>query len=151
MANHFIEKPVGAETLPDGDTVLQPLSDLEQADAADQTTVAPPLPSQSRSRGRKSRPVAGVLGGDLFTRSQVWRQIPLLLLILAYGILLVSARYYVESLTKEKERLTRQVEYLREHRIMMQKGYQHSAKVSRVAERLEPLDIGLTAGPPYEL
>ena len=97
------------------------------------------------------RSLADVLGGDIFAQGSVWRQIPLMLLILAYGIVLVSSRYHVESLSKEKERLAQRVEYLREHRIMMQKGYQHSAKVSQVAERLEAIDIGLTADPPYEL
>lgn len=100
---------------------------------------------------RGVRQVLAVLIGDVFGKGGVWRQLPLLLLLLLYGIVLVSARYHVESLTKEKESLTREVEYLHEHHIMMRKGYQHSAKVSQVAERLEPLGIGLTAGPPYEL
>lgn len=97
------------------------------------------------------RSVGDVLGGDVFARGGVWRQIPLMLLILLYGIILVMGRYYVESLSKEKERLTQRVEYLREHRIMMQKGYQQSAKVSQVAEKMEEQGIGLTSGPPYEL
>lgn len=100
---------------------------------------------------RGANPVAGVLVGDVFTRGGVWRQLPLMLLILIYGIVLVTARYRVEALSKEKEQLSREVEFLREHRIMMRKGYQHSAKVSQVVDRLEPVGIGLTAGPPYEL
>lgn len=95
--------------------------------------------------------ISEVLGGDVFAHGGVWRQIPLMLLILFYGIILVTGRYYVESLSKEKERLMQRVEYLREHRIMMQKDYQHSAKVSQIANRMEERGIGLTSGPPYEL
>ena len=82
-----------------------------------------------------------VLGGEIFTRQQAWQLIPLLLLVMIYGIALVSARYQVEHLTKEKERLTREVEYLREHRIQMQKSYQQSVKASQIAERLKERNI----------
>ena len=43
----------------------------------------------------------------------VLRQIPLLLIILGFCLLMVSIRYRVESLNKDKDRLQKEVSYLR--------------------------------------
>lgn len=139
MANHFIDKPIEEELLQE-----------EQVQSA--PTMAEPTEAQGvTNRAKRRGVIPSVLAGDVLQRRQVGQLLPLLGLIIIYSIMLVSARYKVESLTKEKERLTREVEYLREHRIQMQKKYQQSIKASQVAERLKDRNIGLTAVPPYEL
>ena len=81
----------------------------------------------------------------------VMRQIPLLLLILVMCLLLVAVRYRVESLNKEKDRLQKEVSYIREQRMQMRKQYQESIRISRIDQELDTVGIGLVAGPPYEL
>lgn len=79
------------------------------------------------------------------------KQLPLVGLIVLFCIILVSNRYKVEQLSKEKIQLERDIDYLREQRIQMQREYQESIKISRIAEKLDTIGVGLISGPPYEI
>ena len=92
-----------------------------------------------------------VLAGDMLGSRWVMKQIPLLLLILVMCLLMVAVRYRVESLNKEKDRLQKDVSYIREQRMQMRKQYQESIRISRIDQELDTVGIGLVAGPPYEL
>ena len=100
---------------------------------------------------KKKSSLAKVLGGDMLESGVVLKQIPLLLLILAFCLLMVKIRYRVESLNKEKERMQKEVSYLREQRVQMQKQYQESIRISRIDQELDTIGVGLVAGPPFEL
>lgn len=149
MANHFKEKIVEEETpTQQGPTPQKNETVNEQEKSNEQTSTEEKKKSSSNKFNER---VFHFFGGDILKDKWVIKQIPLILLILLYGILLVANRYYVEKLTKEKMKLTDQVEYLREHQIQMQKNYQESIKISQIAKSIDSLGIGLTAGPPYEL
>ncbi|MCR4659374.1 MAG: hypothetical protein K5650_03660 [Bacteroidales bacterium] len=139
MANRFREKTAEPE-----------IAAEVAAEAAEQ----PQQPESVASTGRGSktaRRIAGVLGGDVLKSRFVVRQIPLLLLVALYLIILVANRYKVESLSREKMELEDRLGYLREHRILMQRQYQESVKISHLAQQLESRGIGFTACPPYEV
>lgn len=107
---------------------------------------------EKRGRGEKAaRALGKVLGGDVLAGEMVLKQIPLLLLCLVYLLLIVGNRYRVESLSREKAATEERINYLREHRIQMQKQYQQSVKISQIAEDLKGSGVGITSGPPYEL
>ena len=91
------------------------------------------------------------LGGDVLGDQMVLKQIPLVLLCLFYLLLIVGNRYRVESLSREKAATEERINYLREHRIQMQKQYQQSVKISQIAEELKETGVGITSGPPYEI
>ena len=103
------------------------------------------------SGNRKRSSLAQVLGGDMLGSHFVLKQIPLLLLILAFCLLMVAIRYRVESLNKQKDRMKKEVSYLHEHRVQMQKQYQESIRISRIDRELDTVGVGLVAGPPFEL
>lgn len=98
-----------------------------------------------------ARGIGRVLGGDVLADRVVLKQIPLVLLCLLYLLLIVGNRYKVESLSREKAATEERINYLREHRIQMQKQYQQSVKISQIAEDLKGTGVGITSGPPYEL
>lgn len=75
----------------------------------------------------------------------------IILLIVFYCLLVVSNRYEVENLSKEKIEVQKRIEYLREQRIQMQKEYQESIKISRIASELDSSGVQLISGPPYEI
>lgn len=104
-----------------------------------------------RRSDRAARGLGKVLGGDVLADKLVLRQIPLVLLCLFYLLLIVGNRYRVESLSLEKAATENRINYLREHRIQMQKQYQQSVKISQIAEDLKETGVGITSGPPYEL
>ena len=106
---------------------------------------------EHRRSDRTARGVGKVLGGDVLANAMVLRQIPLVLLCLVYLLLIVGNRYRVESLSREKAATEERINYLREHRIQMQKQYQQSVKISQIAEELKESGVGITSGPPYEL
>ena len=95
--------------------------------------------------------MASVLGGDILADRMVVRQIPLLLLCIAYLLLIVGNRYRIENLSRELQASDERVNNLREQRIQMQKQYQQSVKISQIAEDLSDRGVGITAGPPYQL
>ena len=92
-----------------------------------------------------------VVGGDVLKSRVVLKQIPLLILIVLFCLLMVAVRYRVESLNKEKERLQREAGFLQEQRVQMQKQYQESIRMSRIDMVLDTIGVGLVAGPPFEL
>lgn len=162
MANRFRDPIVKPE---EEKKVEQPEMEIGQETQQKQEAVkeepVAPAPKKKENKEASNRPqnkwakimsgIGRIVGGDVLKDKSVLKSIPLMLLILFYFILMVSNRYYVETLTKEKIKTTERISYLREHKIQMQKNYQKSIKISEIAEKLDTLEIGLTAGPPYEL
>lgn len=108
-------------------------------------------PKATPRSDKAARGIGRVLGGDVLADRVVLKQIPLVLLCLLYLLLIVGNRYRVESLSREKAATEERISYLREHRIQMQKRYQQSVKISQMAEDLQPVGVGITSGPPYEI
>ncbi len=106
---------------------------------------------EQQASGKKPKWLSRILGGEVLQSRAVLKQVPLILLLCFYAILLVYNRYRVEDLTKEKAVAQERINYLREARIELQKRYQETIKISQIAEMLDSTGIGITAGPPYEL
>lgn len=92
-----------------------------------------------------------VLGGQALQSKWMTQQVPLILLLCFYGLVLVYMRYQVEDLSRSKLAAQERTNYLRETRIELQKHYQETIKISQIAELLDSTGVGLTAGPPYEI
>ncbi|MBP5547366.1 MAG: hypothetical protein J6X58_00555 [Bacteroidales bacterium] len=105
----------------------------------------------TENKNKKGRSISEFLGGDVLGSRAVLRQIPLLLLILVFCLIMVAVRYRVESLNKEKARLKQEVSRMKEERVQMQRQYQYSIRISRIDRELDTIGIGLVAGPPYEI
>lgn len=106
---------------------------------------------ESTHNSKTAKAVAKVLGGDILADKLVTNQIKLLLLCLACLLLVIANRYNVEKISRDKQETEVRINFLREHRIQMQKQYQQSIKISQIAEDLKESGVGITAGPPYEL
>lgn len=102
-------------------------------------------------QNKKKGKLAQFLGGDVLESHFLWKQIPLIAIVVAMCLLLVAVRYRVESLTREKAELKREVDYMREVRVQMRRQYQESIRISRIDRDLDTIGVGLVAGPPYEL
>ena len=154
MGNKFREKVVeeglSVETQRAESAGDMPAADMSAADksAGAQTTSAP---KASRKADKTARGVGRVLGGEVLGDQMVLKQIPLVLLCLFYLLLIVGNRYRVETLSRERVATEERINYLREHRIQMQKQYQQSVKISQIAEELKESGVGITSGPPYEI
>ena len=149
MGNRFREKVV--------EEGLEEVAGEQGSVASEATQSEEVQPNTQRStpntrRGDKAaRGLGRVLGGDVLGGKWVMAQIPLVLLCLLYLLLIVSNRYRVETLSREKAATEERINYLREHRIQMQKQYQQSVKISQIAEELKESGVGITSGPPYEI
>lgn len=108
-------------------------------------------PAKESAKGRRPNWAARIVGGDLLQSRVVLKQTKLILLIILYGLGLVFCRYRVEGLSKEKLAAQERINYLRESRIELQKRFQETVKISRIAEMLDSTGVGITAGPPYEI
>ncbi len=145
MANKFREKPVEEQPTPQAEEPKQPVAEKSEEvnDVAEEPTAG------ESSKG--ARKVAKVLGGDILADQMVLRQIPLLLLCLGCLLVVIANRYNVEKISRDKQDTEVRINFLREHRIQMQKQYQQSIKISQIAEDLQESGVGITAGPPYEI
>ncbi len=141
MANTYRDKVVE-------EGLEEPIEQTSPSEAARATesTETPSEPSRPKRRTPHRVPRLPKISGR-------WalRQLPLVVLIVIYCIVLVSNRYKVEQLSKEKIRLEREIDYLREQRIQMQREYQENIKISRIAQKLDTIGVGLISGPPYEI
>lgn len=146
MGNRFREKVVeeGLENTP----VAPETPDNQEVPDAPEATDKARAP---RKGDKVARGLGKVLGGDVLAERWVLNQIPLVLLCLVYLLLLVGNRYRVEHLSREKAATEERINYLREHRIQMQKQYQQNVKISQIAEELKETGVGITSGPPYEI
>lgn len=144
MGNKFREKVVE-------EGLVEPQVETPEPEASEAGVPEQPA-AGGKGRGSKAaRGVASVLGADILADRMVVRQIPLLLLCIAYLLLIVGNRYRIESLSRELQASNERISYLREQRIQMQKQYQQSVKISQIAEDLKDRGVGITAGPPYQL
>lgn len=115
--------------------------DESQADTEHEGENGPESNERKRRRYHMPR-----LNATIFFKSLSW-----LLLLLLYGFIVVTNRYKVESLSKEKIRISNDIDYLKEQRIQMQRDYQESIRISRIAAELDTIGVGLISGPPYEI
>ncbi|MBP5527545.1 MAG: hypothetical protein J6X79_03715 [Bacteroidales bacterium] len=146
MGNRFREKVV-EEGLESEEKVLAEPT----VEATDDVEATQHTGTSSAKGDKAARGIGKVLGGDILADKLVLQQIPLVLLCLVYLLLIVGNRYRVESLSREKAATEERINYLREHRIQMQKQYQQSVKISQIAEELKESGVGITSGPPYEI
>lgn len=149
MGNRFREKVVeeGLDSVGNGESAVDS-GELTVDSAAND----PKPPTNTTAHGdRAARGLGKVLGGDVLGDKLVLKQIPLVLLCLFYLLLIVGNRYRVEGLSREKAATEERINYLREHRIQMQRQYQQSVKISQIAEELKGRGVGITSGPPYEI
>lgn len=116
-----------------------------------EAVVVQETPKENHRGDKAARGIGRVLGGDVLADKLVLKQIPLVLLCLFYLLLIVGNRYRVENYSREKAATEERINYLREHRIQMQKQYQQSVKMSQIAEDLKETGVGITSGPPYEI
>ena len=146
MANKFRETP--AESLAE-----EPMTETSPAPDAQQETAdaTKPADQSTEPKTKMGKNVARVFGGDVLKDRWVLRQIPLILLIFVFGILLVANRYRIETLQKEKTATEERISHIREKHIQMQKEYQESIKISRIAQVLDTVGVKLISGPPYEI
>ena len=131
--------------------LLAQLDQLETLDGASRpprkaAIAAPSAAGQQKSP--KRRGVMWVLGGGILQDKNSLKQLPLVLLLLLFGILLVANRYYVEDLSREKLATEERISFLKEHKIEMQKEYQETVKISTIARELDTLGVGLQSGSP---
>lgn len=107
--------------------------------------------SQKEPAAKENLTLRGILKNNKITRRGLRRYVPWIFMVVMCFVALIFNRYRLEDLVKEKNDTEERIKYLREHRIQMQKIYQESTKISKIAEELDTLGIGLLSGPPYEM
>lgn len=138
MGNAFRDKQVEEELMEE----LQPTPSDESAPAGE---------DEVRPEPRTTNWLGRLFGSGLLRSPAVTRQGWLVALIVFFLLIIVSNRYYVEKLSKEKLAIEERINFLSEKRMQMKKEYQESVKISRIVEELDSVGVGLIAGPPYEL
>ncbi|MCQ2281201.1 MAG: hypothetical protein MJZ99_01035 [Bacteroidales bacterium] len=121
---------------------------MTESNNMEQNSAQPP---QEEKSPKKKNWVSKIVGGDLLQSRFVLRQKWMILMLMLFGLVLVYNRYQVETLTKAKEDAQARINYLRENRIELQKRYQETIKISKIAEMLDSTGVGITAGPPFEI
>ena len=149
MGNTFREKIVEEGLTEPQQEPQQPTEGARNSKGeASGTATSTPKP---KSKKPSKNYIGKFLGGEFLKGSWVKQSVPFLAIIVAFWLLAVSNRYRVEKLTKEKIKVEDNIKYIREKRLQTQKEYQESVKISRIANELDSVGVGLIAGPPYEI
>ncbi len=144
MANRFREKPVEE----------RPTQRQKQAPEPEEQPTPPTTEKEEEQKpeiGKVGRTVARLLGGEILADKAVLKQWKLVLMVLVCFLVVVTNRYNVEKISRDRDETRNNIKYLREHRVQMQKRYQQGVKISQIAEDLKESGVGITAGPPYEI
>lgn len=151
MGNTFREAKIVEEGLDEKPIIVE--EKKTKTDKSSTDDAAHSKPDSNKSRRKTSRKSNGILakifGGDILKHRWVIRQGKLLLLIVFYYLLIVSNRYHVEKLSREKTLLEEENKFLNEQDIKAKTTFQESIKISRIKEELKETDIGIIAGAPY--
>lgn len=126
---------------------MEEQKNTQQGQQPQQEPTTPKKPATKKKRNW----VSSIFGGEVLQSQFVLRQKWLILLLCAFGLLLVYNRYRVEDLTKARIEAKDRIDFLRESRIELQKRYQETIKISKIAEMLDSTGVGITAGPPFEI
>ncbi len=126
---------------------MEEQKNTQQGQRPQQEPTTPKKPAAKKKRNW----VSSIFGGEVLQSQFVLRQKWLILLLCAFGLLLVYNRYRVEDLTKARIEAKDRIDFLRESRIELQKRYQETIKISKIAEMLDSTGVGITAGPPFEI
>jgi len=95
--------------------------------------------------------IGKLLRNRTLIRKILRKYVPWTMMVVGLFFVLIYNRYAIEDLVKEKNATQERIKYLREYKIQMQQKYQESTKISKLAEELDTIHIGLLSGPPYEL
>lgn len=121
---------------------------MTENDNIEQTKKQPP---HDEKPDQKKSWISRIVGGDLLQSRFFLKQKWMIVLLVIFGLVLVYNRYQVETLMKAKIEAQGRIDFLRESRIVMQKRYQETIKISKIAEMLDSTGVGITAGPPFEI
>lgn len=148
-----IGETVNDESTTEHDDIQQQNNTAPANQSPEPETAQPPMSCEDGESGetnKTEKPTRNTLK-KAFLKKGLIRYVPWLAMIVCCLLVLIYNRYRIEDLVKEKNDTEERIKYLREHRIQMQKKYQESTKISKVAEELDTVGIGLLSGPPYEL
>ena len=128
----------------------------DKADVTDKTDVTEKPNSTTKEEpqqeeGQERVTIGKLLRNRVLRGKMLRKYVPWMMMIVGMFFVLIYNRYKIEYYVREKNETQERIKYLREHKIQMQKKYQESTKISKIAEELDTLHIGLLSGPPYEL
>ncbi len=128
------------------------MDEQDNIQQAEQPNEQPQQQAEQQPKAKKKTNwVSRIFGGEVLQSEFVLRQRWLIVLIGVFALMLVYNRYRVEDLTKAKIEAQERINFLRESRIELQKRYQETIKISKIAEMLDSTGVGITAGPPFEI
>lgn len=155
MANRFrhIEEPVFEE-----ETELLSSQEGQTKESSEASNPSPDdsKPEAATAKGdekgkKKTSWMRQVFGGEMLMTRKALRQIPLVMLIIFFCILMVSNRYTMENLRKEIVQTRKEIDELSMQQIQLKSQYQQSIKISTIANSLDSAGVSLVTEPPLTL
>ncbi len=95
--------------------------------------------------------LSDIMGGKILIRKFMLSQIPLMIMIVAYSIAMVSNRYYIENTSIEIKELQREINELNIKHIQFKCDYMNIIMISEVAKKLESLGIQQSTDRPLKI
>lgn len=106
-------------------------------------------PDQEKSR--KNIKLSEIVGGKILLRKFMLSQIPLMIMIVAYSIAMVSNRYYIENTSVDIKNLQKEINELNIKHVQFECDYMNIIMISEVAKKLEPLGIYQSTDRPLKI
>jgi hypothetical protein len=99
--------------------------------------------AEKSKNNRKSGGMKSFIGGTILTDERVTRQIPFLIFLAAFGILLITNRNWSEKTIRQIEVLQDTLDELRSESITLSAKLMDASRPSEVVKRVDEAGIGL--------
>ncbi|MDX1285273.1 MAG: FtsL-like putative cell division protein [Draconibacterium sp.] len=102
---------------------------------------------------KKRSGVRSFIGGTILTDERITRQLPFLLVLAGFGLLLIANRNWSEKTIREIEVIQDTLDELRSESITLSAKLMDASRPSEVAKKVEEAEIGLQepVSPPQKL
>ncbi len=107
--------------------------------------------STDEKKSRKNIKLSEIVGGKILLRKFMLSQIPLMIMIVAYSIVMVSNRYYIENTSVDIKNLQKEINELNIKHVQFECDYMNIIMISEVAKKLEPLGIYQSTDRPLKI
>ena len=107
--------------------------------------------STGNEKKKEHLKLSDIVGGRILIRKFMLSQIPLMIMIVAYSIAMVSNRYYIENTSIEIKELQKEINELNIKHIQFECDYMNIIMISEVAKKLESLGIQQSTDRPMKI
>ncbi len=146
MGNEFkpISEPIIGKEEAKADTVEEKIKSTVIENIEDPNPIGQP------KHGKKIR-LIDIVGGKILLRNAMLSQLPILILIVIFAIIMVTNRYYIENTTIDIKRLQKEIDELQIRHVQVKCDYMNATMIMEVTKKLDTIGVKQSTDRPLKI